>query len=88
MGFDGFSGFNGFVNGFSQPKVASEWLQIGFKVAGTQKWFQNGFKIGRQLTQAGGRFAPAPLSLLSSYFEAILKPLLGARHFEANLKPF
>ena len=29
----------------SCPKLASEWLQIGFKVAGIQKWLQNGFKI-------------------------------------------
>ena len=67
--------------------MASEWLQIGFKVAGTQKWFQNGFKIQKHQTQGGGREAPAPLGLLLLYFETILKPLLGARHFEANLKP-
>ena len=39
-------------------------------------------------TQGGGREAPTPLFLLSSYFDTILKPLLGARLFGANLKPF
>ena len=41
-------------------KLASEWLQIGFKVAGIQKWLQNGFKIEPTTKERG----------LLLYFEA------------------
>ena len=38
----------------SCPKVVSEFLQLGFKVAGIPKWFQNGFKI-QHMTKERGR---------------------------------
>ena len=55
----------------SCPKLASEWLQIGFKVAGIQKWLQNGFKIEPTTKERGRALRARPLSFVVG---SILKP--------------
>ena len=69
----------------SCPKLASEWLQIGFKVAGIQKWLQNRPNYKRK---GAGASRPPPLFCCVLYLEAILKPLWDACHVKGNLKEF
>ena len=52
----------------SCPKLASEWLQIGFKVAGIQKWLQN---ITNNKPKGVGAKRPPPFFCSWFYFEAI-----------------
>ena len=47
----------------SCPKVVSELLQTGFKVAGIQKWRQNGFRTSQTTKSGAGALRQPPLLL-------------------------